>query len=366
MKLTTLEDVVCPNMVREQACTGDLRIADVFNVRSASNNEELLEGILTCTECGAEYPVLCGVLVLLRDVASFFRERFWSITSTAALHGASRQILGYLEQKGYHLSTRSYRQPDYDSPRWLEMFLCLHYDSLVSLLPQEHPVLSLCQSVDKDFWETVTDEVRSGIIEGRFALDVGCNVGGMLYRLSPRFARVYGIDISFSGVLTARSVLLGQPETRRHYALYREGNLFEERVLNVETTDNVDVIVASGLEVPFKRHFDLVSTLNVLDVVPDPPGLLKSISRTLVNQGFLVLSSPYTWIADDAPVERWLGGTNGISSPDALRNELKRLGMSIVHEIDGIPWIWREYDRWFRVYLVHCVLACKGSPSTAG
>jgi hypothetical protein len=42
--------------------------------------------------------------------------------------------------------------------------------------------------------------------------------------------------------------------------------------------------------------------------LPDPEKFLKDVGNFIVPGGFLVLLSPYTWLAEYTPKEKWLGG----------------------------------------------------------
>ena len=75
----------------------------------------------------------------------------------------------------------------------------------------------------------------------------------------------------------------------------------------VETADNASFLVASGLDLPFPdRSFDTVLALNLLDRVPDPARALDELAR--VSARSLLITSPFTWLEEFTPPERWLGG----------------------------------------------------------
>jgi len=42
--------------------------------------------------------------------------------------------------------------------------------------------------------------------------------------------------------------------------------------------------------------------------LPDPEKFLRDVGKFILPGGFLVLLSPYTWLKDYTPKEKWLGG----------------------------------------------------------
>jgi SAM-dependent methyltransferase len=47
---------------------------------------------------------------------------------------------------------------------------------------------------------------------------------------------------------------------------------------------------------------------NLLCRLPDPEKFLKDIGRFILPGGFLILLSPYSWLQDYTPKDKWLGG----------------------------------------------------------
>ncbi len=88
---------------------------------------------------------------------------------------------------------------------------------------------------------------------GRDVLDVGCNTGYGTVRFAPVAGRVVGVDVSPRAIDAARRRSLdGRPE----------------------------FVLTSGFELPFPDDsFDLVSSFQVLEHVPDPPVYLYEIAR---------------------------------------------------------------------------------------
>lgn len=59
------------------------------------------------------------------------------------------------------------------------------------------------------------------------------------------------------------------------------------------------------------------------------------------------------------PIDNWFGASAESPSAIATREEIERLGFTILEETDHIPWVLREHQRWYRVFLNRCILARK-------
>jgi SAM-dependent methyltransferase len=214
----------------------------------------------------------------------------------------------------------------------------------------------------RNLYDVLFHKVKERLDRNHVALDVGCNVGGMVYRLAPHCAFVYGVDLSFAATLIARRLLLHQPVAQKSYRLPREGRQSEERGLALRRPGNVEMVVASGTHLPFPPGmFDLVSCLSVIDNVPDPAALIGSISDSLKPGGIFLFSSPYSWIVEFTNVNKWLGEETGQPPAMALRTLLTEQ-FEILWDQDAVPWILRDDQRCYEVWLNHCVLAQKKQP----
>jgi SAM-dependent methyltransferase len=239
-------------------------------------------------------------------------------------------------------------------------YICAHYDSLSSTVEPSHPLAGLIQAYyQRDFYTQMLELAASALGRGKRALDIGCNVGGMTYRVAPSCAFVYGVDISFRATLIARRILLKQPEPLDSYRFYKEGLSFEERMLAIEEQRNVEVVVASGLSLPFTDgFFDFVNCANVVDVVGQPSDLLEDSLRVLKSGGRLLLADPYFWSPERTPIENWIGVETGRTTAEALRKRLEQK-CDVISRKDRVLWLLRVYDWYFTLWLNDCILAQK-------
>ncbi len=109
-------------------------------------------------------------------------------------------------------------------------------------------------------------EEAAGNAAGLDVLDVGCNTGYGTLRLVPVARRVVGVDVSPQAIERAR---LRAPD------------------------GSPEFIVTGGGKLPFPDgSFDLVTSFQVLEHVPDPAAYLAELRRVLRPRGRLILTTP--------------------------------------------------------------------------
>lgn len=101
-------------------------------------------------------------------------------------------------------------------------------------------------------------------IENKIILDIGCGVGTLLLMLKEKNNKVYGIDVSETGIKQAKENGL-------------ECDLVD---LNVETLPFAD------------NYFDIVICLETIEHLENPYHCLREIRRALKPQGTLLVSIP--------------------------------------------------------------------------
>jgi ubiquinone/menaquinone biosynthesis C-methylase UbiE len=101
---------------------------------------------------------------------------------------------------------------------------------------------------------------------GRDVLDVGCNTGYGTMRFVPIARRVVGVDVSPRAIEAAR----------------------------VRASDgHPEVVLSGGFDLPFPdQTFDLVTSFQVLEHVPDPIAFLGELARVTRPGGQIILATP--------------------------------------------------------------------------
>jgi len=144
------------------------------------------------------------------------------------------------------------------------------------------------------------------------ALDLGCATGRSTFEMARWCDRVVGIDFS------ARFIGVGHEMKEKgyiRYAIPEEGELvsYHEKTLREfdleDTRDRVEFWQgdAHNLKDRF-TGYDLVLACNLIDRLSDPALFLDRIKSRINPGGLLVILSPYTWLEDFTPPEKWLGG----------------------------------------------------------
>ncbi len=369
MKIDLLSDLACPAALAGKRCQGALVMAPSPAPRCHLNTpEEMIEALLTCETCGATYPVLCGIAILVPDTTSYLQRHYKTILSLALEHelGVSPAMLTYLHQMGAHTESANRAGGGEDSPRALSSYLRAHYDTQATLLPhlpEEHLLSSFSNNYQqRDLYNTLLAMFTPHLTANAKIIDIGCHVGRLTRELAALEYPTIGLDTSFTAVFFARRAVCGWPTPLNEYEYFSDGLKREMRPLHLPVLKNSEVLVASAMQLPFKPAiFQAAISANVIDILPEPLALLREMRLVLVEAGLMALSTPYHTGAS-AATARWLGPDNHMSVSQALR---WRIGhhFDIVDERDYIPWVLGEHERRIQIYLNHCLVGRKSPTS---
>ncbi|MGI2261094.1 5-histidylcysteine sulfoxide synthase [Shewanella sp. GXUN23E] len=157
---------------------------------------------------------------------------------------------------------------------------------------------------------TALEEIQ--LKQTRKALDIGCSVGRASFELARTFDHVDAIDFSARFISQAYD-LVEQGEKR--YTIPSEGELVEFKSISLKAlgyqdiADKIEFVQGDACNLkPRFTDYDLVYAANLIDRLNDPARFLASISDRIKPGGYLVLSSPYTWLEQYTPRDKWLGG----------------------------------------------------------
>ena len=138
------------------------------------------------------------------------------------------------------------------------------------------------------------------------ALDLGCSVGRSSFELARWFQHVDGIDFS-ARFISAASEL--QKNGKIRYFVPSEGEIGEYQVadlgeLGLGDIDGKRILFTQGDACNLKpkyNNYDLVFAGNLVDRLNDPAKFLAMIHERIRPEGYLVLTSPYTWLEEYTP-----------------------------------------------------------------
>ena len=186
------------------------------------------------------------------------------------------------------------------------------------------------------------------------ALDIGCSVGRASFELAKVFDHVDGIDFSARFIQQAYA-LTEQGEKR--YTIRTEGDLQEFKSANLAKlgygpeAKKVNFMQGDACNLkPIYTGYDLVYASNLIDRLNDPKHFLTSIAQRINQAGYLVIASPYTWLEDYTPKDKWLGGVKvkgeNFTTLDGLTETL--IGQFELVAVKEIPFVIRETKRKFQ------------------
>lgn len=344
-------------------CSGPLEVGHRFPPRwSGDEGEELLEGLVACRVCEAEYPVLLGVAILVPEQGRYLWG-FWSEIErceAGAGEAVSPALRRYLGVPDASMGLAVPPDPWEESLDWTTSpYLQYNFDagSLDSGLPDgwwRWSVSRYRADADDPYTYLMDAAVRLEPSGGKgLAVEVGASVGRTSADLALHYGFAVGIDWSFPAILAARRFHLRHPSPLNFYPLEGErGSAQERSLLPTEPAGNLEFVVGDGAALPFgQASAACVAALNVICAVPHPEGLLEEVRRVAAPGGLLLFSSPY-W--PDAPAGP--GARAALSGPDSIRVALEP-DFEIVDERDIVPWILRLAKRRWNVYLCHCLAA---------
>lgn len=252
----------------------------------------------------------------------------------------------------------------YENDASLCMYLGLHYpnsgiaENMPPILPHDHSPLHGLR-----FPQRVAELlIRLKPKKFERALDIGCAVGGSSFELAKTFEHVDAFDYSRSFIGAAKR-MQNAHDTDVVFQVPIEAELFEtvqaihEEGVTPEVTAKVDFFVGDACKIPsmvqderLKTTYDGVILSNLLCRLPNPMACLEALPLILDTGGIAVLVTPFSWLDEFTPRDKWLGGfcdgNSGrpVSSKDVLRNVMQKLGFESIHE-EQVPLIIREHQR---------------------
>jgi uncharacterized protein YbaR (Trm112 family) len=290
MKKQLLELLICPHCLPDEYPF----VAEIIQERDG----DIETGALKCSHCGALFPIVEGVAML-----------------------------------DPHASDNQRTMNKYEAEEVVSSYLWSHYGELLD------------DDNASQAYSTWAGLMRP---QGGIALDAGGAVGRFTFEMSTRCDFAVGIDTSLAFIRAARQLMR---QRSMAVLLKDEGLLRREVTIRLPDdwrSDRVEFVVANALALPFrKKAIALFSSLNLVDKVPSPIRHLQEMNRVTrdANAQFL-LSDPFSWSIDSAPVEEWLGGkADGAFTGKGLANVAELLtdvqsGLAPVWQVSEPGSVW--------------------------
>ena len=231
----------------------------------------------------------------------------------------------------------------YESRKAISEYLLFHYgDASEFLLPEPFPSDAL------EFPQRCAElALRHSLEKGR-ALDLGCAVGRSAFELSAHFDKTIGIDFSHGLVNAARNLRKGETLEAE---IVEEGDLTRSVTIQAPSRARLDRVhfqQGDAMRLPAEiGSFDFVLMANLIDRLPDPKARLASIDSHINREGILAITSPYTWLEEYTPKDKWLGGFLRDGKPLRTHEALQEILSPSFEELESLnlPFLIREHSR---------------------
>jgi len=194
----------------------------------------------------------------------------------------------------------------YESDAAVEQYLLFHYgtpEQICPLLPEARTACGFPTRCVSETWRHV------GLQKGTRSLDLGCAVGRSSFELGRHFDEVVGIDFSERFIAAAKQMQKKRAATIR---APREGSATDELRLELPADlKTCQLRFEHGDACALRADlgtFDLVLMANLIDRLPDPAKCLARLPSLISAGGWLIITSPYTWLEEYTPREKWLDG----------------------------------------------------------
>ena len=240
---------------------------------------------------------------------------------------------------------RSVSNP-YESARLLAEYLLFHYGSEEAIFgrrPGPRDALDFPARCVHDLLD------REAIPAGSRALDLGCSVGRSSFELARFCARVVGMDFSHSFIQAACAL---KESGVISFEVVAEGEICDSAKARVPAQldrGRVHFLVGDAMNLPDDLgSFDLVLAANLICRLTEPSLFLRRLPQLVNPGGQLLITTPFTWLAEFTPRSNWLGGRkeDGIRAFEALKEILD--GDFELQLTKDLPFLIREHERKFQ------------------
>jgi putative 4-mercaptohistidine N1-methyltranferase len=232
----------------------------------------------------------------------------------------------------------------YESDDALAQYLLFHYGTPEQICPMLPEARAACEFPAR----CVSEPLRQmALRQRRRALDLGCAVGRSSFELSRYFDEVVGIDFSARFIAAARRIGEERAVTVR---VQREGAATDEMRLELPAEAGTGRVRFEQGDACALRDdlgtFDLVLMANLIDRLPDPARCLARLPSLISPGGWLVVTSPYTWLEEYTPREKWLA-----DEESGTLGALKKIVAPtfLLRQTLDLPFLIREHRRKYQL-----------------
>lgn len=238
--------------------------------------------------------------------------------------------------------------PYYETDRGVSEYLLFHYGTPEEVLPYAegpHSALGYPVRCVEAFGRAI------GYDRSMRALDLGCAVGRSSFELARHCGEVLGIDYSERFVATADRL---RDAGELAYRFVDHGELTREAVAQIDPAIDRERVRFEQGDAMFLRpdvgEFQVILMANLIDRLMDPAKCLASLPRLVSPGGYVILTSPYTWLAEYTAREHWLGGKRVDDREQTTTEALTAVLGDRFELVDrqDLPFLIREHARKFQ------------------
>jgi len=244
----------------------------------------------------------------------------------------------------------------YESTRAVEEYLHFHYAPKDVTMPY---TFGPSEALDFPARMAGIAAKHSRSDRRELAYDVGCSVGRGTFELTKTFDRVVGVDFSHAFVDTAT---LMKEKGELEYEATEQALLRSKLVAKLPAD-------AKPERAEFKHgcacllgdigSVDCITAVNLLCRIPDPSLFFQKAIDCIRPGGILVLVSPYSWLEEYTPKDKWFGGKLDESGKEVSSHEAVSQFLGPYFELEARSdeaFLLREHARKFQWGVSDCTV----------
>lgn len=364
---TTLSRLACPGLT--SPCDGILSLEiQHTSFLSACKHEDVASGSLICRDCGARYPIIAGIAIVVADWKEYVlsRSQFISKLPRERVPAFVASVIQDGENQGKsYARQQEWESDDILNAYLLNHFMCYSLDELDDL-KEIFTAPRIFDLIAANWPQTSPFQMKRWLEAGppcHDFLELGCSVGGTVTLLPDLLKGSYlGIDLSMRSIAVARKLLL-QTDTESDALLPHGKRLDAEMWIDPDLREkigdmNVDFIVGSAWQPPVGYGaWSFVSAVNIVDFSSDPQSFATMQNALLSNEGRCFLAAP---ISPFSPIANKMGSRSPEGDmTDKLISLYRRAGFKLLDRKDDLPWIIPRGPRYIEYFSVDAFLFAK-------